>query len=127
VKNHVRLESRDVQNYAVANGLQTSMTLCKTCAHLEDFSVGIYIQIGEAYANNPKFETYHYGEGRNRHGNMTLNFSNTNDTKKVNKLIDMSMICRLTEFKFICRMFPVVYGSHATKRTKEINNDNNED
>ena len=97
--------------------------------------------IGEAYANNPKFETYHYGEGRNRRGNMTLNFSNTNDTKKANRLvvlglgcfkldrqyyevirsllrswIDMSTICRPTEFKFICRMFPVVYGSHATKR-----------
>ena len=95
--------------------------------------------IGEAYANNSKFKTYCYGKGRNRHGNMTLNFSN--DTEEANRLvvlslscfkldqqyyevirsllqswIDMSTICRPTEFKFICRMFPVVYGSHATKR-----------
>ncbi|CAG8646336.1 3324_t:CDS:2, partial [Paraglomus occultum] len=150
VKNHARPESRGVRNYAVANGLRTSMTLCKTCAHLEDSSVGIYIQIGEAYANKPKFETYYYGEGRNRHGNMTFNFSS--DAEEANRLvvlglscfkldqqyhevirsllqswIDISMICRPTEFKFLCRMFPVVYGSHATKRAKEINNDNDED
>ena len=95
--------------------------------------------IGKAYANNPKFETYYYGKGKNHCGKTMFNFSN--NTEKANRLvvlglscfkldqqyyeviqsllqswIDISMICRPTEFKFLCRMFPVVYGSCATKR-----------
>ncbi|CAG8695223.1 15835_t:CDS:2, partial [Funneliformis caledonium] len=77
--------------------------------------------ISEAYANNLKFETYHYGEGRNRHGNMMLNFSNTNDTKKTNRLTECFQLS-------IALMLPKG-DCHipSSSQVKEINNDNDED
>ncbi|CAI2194799.1 6545_t:CDS:2, partial [Funneliformis geosporum] len=113
VKNHARPESKSVLNYAIGDGLRTSTTLCETCVHVENDSIGMYIQIGEAYVNKPQFKTYYYGKGTNQSKGMKLSF-----VKKAN---------RPTEFKFICKTFPVIYSPHAIKRAKLINDDNDED